>query len=45
MFADGEGCREVSLAGIAKREAVILLGMPTEPLSSGTPTCCRRFTA
>ncbi|MDT3705153.1 MAG: hypothetical protein ROZ36_19680 [Thermincola sp.] len=45
MSADGEGRREVSPAVIAKREAAILLGMPSEPSSSGTPACCRSFTA
>ncbi|MDT3700735.1 MAG: hypothetical protein RO469_15095 [Thermincola sp.] len=31
MSEDGEGRREVSLAVIAKCEAAILKGMPTEP--------------
>ncbi|MDT3700095.1 MAG: hypothetical protein RO469_11785 [Thermincola sp.] len=45
MSADGEGHREVSLAVIAKWEVAILLGMHSEPSSSGTPACCRSFTA
>ncbi|MDT3700145.1 MAG: hypothetical protein RO469_12040 [Thermincola sp.] len=45
MSEDGEGRREVSLAVIAKREAAIYRGMPTEPSSSGTPSCCRSLTA